>query len=112
MNSKTATVETLTAEVQVLMIGSRQVTMSVYNQLDWAELDKIELFGRVRPREAQRGIIYLVGKTTDTGQLVRSRALTESMDTPFRSMWENKIISSAEAERLSALPLIVLAGLR
>jgi hypothetical protein len=28
-NSTTATVETLTAEVRVLMVGSRQVTLSV-----------------------------------------------------------------------------------
>lgn len=33
-DSTTATVETLTAEVRALMVGSRQVTMSVYNQLD------------------------------------------------------------------------------
>jgi hypothetical protein len=35
--SKTATVETLTAEVRVLMVGSRQVTMSVYGQLDFID---------------------------------------------------------------------------
>lgn len=31
---QTATVETLTAEVRTLMVGSRQVTLSVYRQLD------------------------------------------------------------------------------
>ena len=36
-NTTTATVETLTAEVRVLMVGSRQVTLSVYNQLDMPE---------------------------------------------------------------------------
>ena len=33
MASATATVETLTAEVRVLMVGKRQVTMSVFSML-------------------------------------------------------------------------------
>jgi hypothetical protein len=44
----TATVEVLTAEVRVLMVGSRQVTLSVARQLDWVERSELEPFGRVR----------------------------------------------------------------
>jgi hypothetical protein len=44
----TATIETLTAEVRVLMVGSRQVTLSVARQLDWVELERIAPFGRVK----------------------------------------------------------------
>lgn len=49
----TATVETLTAEVRVLMVGNRQITVSVARQLDWFEVDDDEAqdfrpFGRVR----------------------------------------------------------------
>lgn len=44
----TATVETLTAEVRVLMVGSRQITLSVAKQLDWVDYALLEVFGRVR----------------------------------------------------------------
>lgn len=54
MSVNTANVETLTAEVRVLMVGSRQVTLSVARQLDYYELlyddEVLEFtpFGRVR----------------------------------------------------------------
>jgi hypothetical protein len=69
--SKTATVETLTAEVRVLMVGSRQVTLSVYGQLDTAEYEDAELFGRVSPKAAAHGYIYFVGMHRENGSLVR-----------------------------------------
>jgi hypothetical protein len=71
----TATVEVLTAEVRVLMVGSRQVTLSVYNQLDHVRPDDIDPFGRVRPRDAEPGWVCVVGaskRDTDRGTLVRS----------------------------------------
>lgn len=71
MAGKTATVETLTAEVRVLVVGSRQVTMSVYNQLDHADFDQVEPFGRITPRDTRDGI-YVIGKHRDRGDLVRS----------------------------------------
>ncbi len=46
--SKTATVETLTAEVRILMVGLRQVTLSVARQLDEVDPCEIEPFGRIR----------------------------------------------------------------
>ncbi|MGV0721550.1 hypothetical protein ABQF17_15010 [Mycolicibacterium elephantis] len=51
--TNTATVETLAAEVRVLMVGSRQVTLSVAKQLDRISCysygaDAIVPFGRVR----------------------------------------------------------------
>jgi hypothetical protein len=42
-----ATVEALTAQVRVLMVGSRQITLSVYWQLDDVDPDEVEIFGRV-----------------------------------------------------------------
>lgn len=71
-----ARVEVLTAEVRVLMVGSRQVTMSVYNQLDTVDADEIEPFGRVAPRDASITTVYVVGVSTrkvDRGSLVRAR---------------------------------------
>jgi hypothetical protein len=56
-----ARVEVLTAEVRVLMVGSRQVTMSVYNQLDQVKPGEIEPFGRVAPRDAGSGWVNVVG---------------------------------------------------
>lgn len=72
-NSTTATVETLTAEVRVLMVGSRQVTLSVFGQLDEVEFEQIEPFGRVRPKNDNDGYIWLVGCDQGSGALVRAR---------------------------------------
>lgn len=65
----TATVETLTAEVRVLMVGNRQVTLSVYRQLDEVDLMEIEPFGRVNDSK-QKGT-WVVGKDPQ-GQLSRA----------------------------------------
>ena len=43
-----ATVEVLTAEVRVLQVGRRQVTLSVVRQLDWADPADVVPSGRVR----------------------------------------------------------------
>jgi len=76
MTSATATVETLSAEVRVLMVGRRQVTMSVFRQLDtvdWTERKTLELFGRVREtRKDEKDLLHVVGRVKDTGVLVRS----------------------------------------
>ncbi len=69
-SSATATIEVLTAEVRVLMVGRRQVTLSVYRQLDRVPFDKIEPFGRVRDRDTTYGIA-IVGRAKD-GILVRA----------------------------------------
>ncbi len=79
MASTTATVETLTAEVRVLMVGSRQVTLSVARQLDWCDLSEMEPFGRVRIGDSTS----LIGKHRETGVLVNAilekRASTPSI---------------------------------
>ena len=76
MPRTTATVETLTAEVRVLMVGTRQVTLSIFGQLDDVAIDKIEPFGRVSPKDADPSYTYAVGRHTDTGELVRCQVLT------------------------------------
>jgi hypothetical protein len=80
MTTTTARVEVLTAEVRVLMVGSRQVTMSVYSQLDQVEHhDHIEPFGRVAPRDADSDRVYVVGasgRDADRGTLVRASCHT------------------------------------
>ncbi len=70
--SATATVKTLTAEVRVLQVGNRQVTMSVYRQLDHVPFADIEPFGRVRDKTDSETWIHLVGKSRKDGALVRS----------------------------------------
>ena len=48
MNTTTsATIETLTAQVRTLVVGSRQITLSVAKQLDVVELSQLRVFGRV-----------------------------------------------------------------
>ena len=69
----TATVQTLAAEVRVLQVGSRQVTMSVFKQLDFKPLDAVDIFGRVsvpaKPDDNEG--VHLVGRLRDGGDLVR-----------------------------------------
>jgi len=100
--NQTATVEVLTAEVRVLMVGSRQITMGVFTQLDEVYEDDIEAFGRVRPRNSQ-DFIWVVGKHKDDGTLARSCAY-------WATPPDEKELSIAR--EWAALPLIVLASLR
>lgn len=71
MATTTATVETLTAEVRVMKVGSRQITSGVYDQLDVVAYGDITPFGRVRPKWAEGANIYVVGATS-AGELCRS----------------------------------------
>jgi hypothetical protein len=132
MPEHTATVEVLTAEVRVLMVGSRQVTMSVYNQLDEVYCGEIETFGRVSPPRASDDFIYVVGRSNDLGDLVRSYLPRPEYLESLRDHgtikpsggivyfeWRRKLqitalYSTAEqcACEWAQLPLIVLAGLR
>jgi hypothetical protein len=60
--NKTTTVEMLTAEVRVLMVGSRQITLSVARQLDTVNADEIEPFGRVRVlQKPDRNDVEVIG---------------------------------------------------
>ena len=106
MTTTTARVEVLTAEVRVLQVGRRQVTLSVYRQLDRVDPDEIEPFGRVNV-EAPSGSwlgerqVEVVGRHVETGALVASSAhegRPTDPDPPFLTWRE--------------LPVIVLAGLR
>jgi hypothetical protein len=131
-----ATVEVLAAEVRVLMVGSRQVTMSVYNQLDEVIPYLIEPFGRVAPKDAGYGWIYVVGRHRADGTLVSSRipvdvqTITDEgwvlvrypgaaslTSTQIYTLWrrggdpERQFLAQA-ASGWADLPLIVLAGLR
>lgn len=74
----TATVETLTAEVRVLMVGNRQITLSVAKQLDFVSPANIEPFGRIKApwlgsEELRTAVI---GAETGSGSLVVSAAYT------------------------------------
>ncbi len=60
-----ARVTTVTAEVRVLMVGSRQVTLSVAKQLDRVDLGEIDPFGRVRLGDGQ----HLIGRSRKDGAL-------------------------------------------
>jgi hypothetical protein len=72
----TALVTTLTAEVRVLMVGNRQVTLSVHRQLDWVKDDEIEPFGRVHDKSQSdlwgSGYVFVVGRDVSTGALVKA----------------------------------------
>ena len=64
-----ATVETITAEVRVLMVGSRQVTLSVAKQLDEIPLSKLRPFGRVK---LSPHIELIIGADAETNVLCLS----------------------------------------
>jgi hypothetical protein len=80
MTITAARVEVLTAEVRVLMVGSRQVTLSVARQLDEVQPDEIEPFGRICTgrRKPFGGVemIEVIGRADD-GALVRSVEVSE-----------------------------------
>ena len=71
MTEQSARVDVLTAEVRALMVGSRQITMSVYRQLDTVPPEQIEPFGRVRDKRTAAGYVEVVGRSSD-GTLARS----------------------------------------
>lgn len=125
-----ATVTTLTAEVRTLVIGARQVTLSVFNQLDSVDYTAIEPFGRVSPRGAAWHELHVVGRATrgvSVGALVRSWVPTSEamimleadqfVPGGFSIKWRQ--LNEHGRDELDALvddwtdlPLIVLAGLR
>lgn len=109
----TATVETLTAEVRTLMVGKRQVTMSVFNQLDWVDPQHIQPFGRVNA--ADRRFVMAVGRSGIDGSLVRSRVTNRPQvptgDGGYLVLAKGEFAPEIYAE-WSRLSLIVLAGLR
>lgn len=122
MTAKEATVEVLTAEVRVLMVGSRQVTLSVYKQLDVAILGReFEIFGRIRAGRFAaatgyaKDVIEVVGARDGTlcaSWLRRSgglRAETSYVD-PGGQL--NHDVGEQVWDQLEEYPLIVLAGLR
>ena len=70
MTTATAAIETLTAEVRVLMVGNRQVTLSVARQLDsFSTYDdealNFEPFGRIRT--GAKGETYVHCNSLDKG---------------------------------------------
>jgi hypothetical protein len=84
--SESGSVEVLSAEVRVLQVGDRQLTRSMYRQLDEASPERFEPFGRVkdnkrRPkdgwrlagRDSETGVL-LVGRDSESGALVRCHA--------------------------------------
>lgn len=110
MQSNTATVETLTAEVRVLMVGNRQITLSIFKQLDAVHPDRLIPFGRVRSG-AKYDTRYSAGRLADLeligadedGNLVKAVVING-----------DRVPNSKRAfyAELQALPLIVLAGLK
>lgn len=104
----TAEVTTLTAEVKTLMIGSRQVTLSVFRQLDWVDNDEIDEFGRVNDPNMRSNTrfqpVVVVGRHKKNGTLVKSGIFYDIQRRGYDDSY-NCLECWAE------LPLIVLAGL-
>jgi hypothetical protein len=116
----TATVETLTAEVRTLMVDIRQVTTSVYRQLDIVPPNAIEPFGRVRSGETFKdaagdevSVVEVVGRVAQgfpgAGALARSRVEADAYY-PYDN--ERQRRAEAVCAEWSRLPSIVLADLR
>jgi hypothetical protein len=111
---QTATVEVLTAQVRVLQVGSRQVTLSVYRQLDHVLPDEIEPFGRVKDRDDDPEKIYADGRSTrpvDHGALVRSEVPRGGYIRGVTDPYTRQQIAHTAAV-WETLPLVILAGLR
>lgn len=95
----TPTIDTLTAEVHVLKVGPRQLTKSMYRQLDQIPPAHLEPFGRVKVgRYALLDMeVELVGRSTRTGALARATLDYGTGD------WQ-------ATDSARKLPLIVLGG--
>lgn len=135
-------VESLTAEIRVLQVGSKPVTLSVARQLDYVDPSEIRPFGRVRiaPRRAD-SLIEVIGSAD--GVLTRSSARFDEVECPgyttrdlplgpgvppevcpehrktpaasgaaHRHTWTKYAPSRELYDAWEALPLIILAGLR
>ncbi len=136
MAEHTATVEVLTAEVRVLMVGSRQITLSVVRQLDEIDPDLIMPFGRIRASSKPSANAIEVIGSDPCGALARAtvrrhgyicyegRTGNYNFDKyphrpcpghPYsRESHEWYVYEPGESlfEEWSDLPLIVLTGLR
>lgn len=66
---RSAEVVCLAAEVRVLMAGSRQITQSVFNQLDAVDWENCEPMGRVNTNDGEK---WMVGRDKRSSALVRS----------------------------------------
>lgn len=71
MGNAMAKIEVLTAKVRVITMGNRQVTLSVYRQLDDVDHDEIIPFGRVRDNRDSDNYLHIIGSDND-GNLVKS----------------------------------------
>lgn len=129
MTVTSAEVQTLTAEVRVLIVGNRQVTMSLARQLDIVPPTCISPFGRIDlhyPGIKYRGGVRVIGKDTVNGALAVSHAVNIQDDlyraAPEFVYWNDTYAPgyemSIDREEMEsfyttwrALPLIVLAGL-
>lgn len=128
-----AQVEVLTAEVRALMVGKRQVTLSVYRQLDLVPSDQCNPFGRVRDSQdvhylASQPRVYAVGQHCSTGALVRSyrtrpnpktnpqvndlSIFSEETAVELKRRIDEYEQNLCDFNEWATLPLIVLAGLR
>lgn len=103
MSAHEATVEVLTAEVRVLMVGSRQVTLSVYGQLDEVSPAQIRPFGRVAPRDALPG--HWNWPTDDEFQSSTKPEVRDGKETA-RVWWQDAAID----HRWQALPDVHMRG--
>jgi hypothetical protein len=140
-SSSEPSVESLTAEIRILQVGSKPITLSAARQLDSVHAADIRPFGRVRidPKPAD-GLIEVIGSVD--GVLARSSASsrevecpgyntrpyshnyglpqvvcrrhrnTSAVDASGRHAWTEYTPSRDIYETWEALPLIVLAGLR
>lgn len=115
MDEHEAKINVLTAEVRTLVVGKRQVTLSVYRQLDSVPPHQIEPFGRVRDQPLYNQV-QVVGRSSISGALVRANIHQTSEEQATRRMEETGnsryLDWPAIYETWSALHLIVLAGLR
>lgn len=123
--------EALTAEVRTLVVGTRQITTTIYAQLDDVPPGDIEPIGRVGFDDRIR-FIAVIGRQISTGALARSYlprhpeslrydGLLHTVGKTFRQYahWDASVNVEQQrqhlaelADRWAELPLIILAALR
>jgi hypothetical protein len=121
----TARVESVTAQVKTLVVGNRQITLSIAKQLDRVPILEMEPWGRVNLTN-EIDAVCVIGKHRETEALVLScvnewgeeaHTIPNLEDYNYETgTYRDKTIlplyPPGTTDQMKALPLIVLAGLR
>jgi|GEM_PF-2808240 len=105
-SSGTTSTKTVTAEIRVLVVDAKPVTLAMARQLDEVRLSQLDIMGRISLHRASTRadgwgpMLWVIGRSRRTGELVVARY-------DFQAHGNRRLHAAA-----AAAPLIVLTGQR